>query len=60
MRPQVFAIIDESRFRKANDDLRARYRYLDLRRTALADNLKKRSRVAQIVRSVLHERGIAS
>lgn len=39
----------------ANDDLRARYRYLDLRRTALSDNLKKRSRVAHIVRNVLHE-----
>jgi aspartyl-tRNA synthetase len=49
----------KSRFRKANDDLRARYRYLDLRRTALSDNLRKRSRVAQIVRSVLHEHGMA-
>ncbi|KAG5646419.1 hypothetical protein DXG03_003469 [Asterophora parasitica] len=42
-------------FCKANDDIRARYRYLDLRRTALSANLKKRSQVAQIVRSVLHE-----
>ncbi|KAF8897296.1 hypothetical protein BD779DRAFT_1490101 [Infundibulicybe gibba] len=39
----------------ANDDLRARYRYLDLRRTALSNNLKKRSQVAHIVRNVLHE-----
>ncbi|TFK56061.1 aspartyl-tRNA synthetase [Heliocybe sulcata] len=39
----------------ANDDLRARYRYLDLRRPVLSSNLKKRSRVAHIVRSVLHE-----
>lgn len=37
--------------------MRARYRYLDLRRTALSDNLKKRSRVAHIVRNVLHEHG---
>ncbi|KAG6911637.1 hypothetical protein DXG01_007887 [Tephrocybe rancida] len=41
---------------KANDDLRARYRYLDLRRTSLSENLKKRSKVAQIVREVLHQR----
>ncbi|KAF9468951.1 hypothetical protein BDZ94DRAFT_1304095 [Collybia nuda] len=38
-----------------NEDLRARYRYLDLRRTILSDNLKKRSQVAQIVRNVLHD-----
>jgi len=38
-----------------NDDLRARYRYLDLRRTALSDNLKKRSRVAHIVRGLLFD-----
>ncbi|KDQ64820.1 hypothetical protein JAAARDRAFT_145968 [Jaapia argillacea MUCL 33604] len=39
----------------ANEDLRARYRYLDLRRPALSDNLRKRSKVAQLVRSVLHD-----
>jgi len=43
---------------KPNDELRARYRYLDLRRTPLADNLKKRSQVAQIVRRVLSENGL--
>ncbi|KAF8164981.1 tRNA synthetases class II-domain-containing protein [Crassisporium funariophilum] len=40
-----------------NEALRARYRYLDLRRTALSDNIKKRSRVAHIVRSVLDDQG---
>ncbi|KAG6833783.1 hypothetical protein H0H87_001215 [Tephrocybe sp. NHM501043] len=40
----------------ANDDLRARYRYLDLRRTILSDNLKLRSKVARTVREVLHDR----
>ncbi|KAJ7086667.1 hypothetical protein C8R44DRAFT_820746 [Mycena epipterygia] len=39
----------------ANEDLRARFRYLDLRRSALSANLRKRSRVAQIVRNILHE-----
>ncbi|EIM88250.1 uncharacterized protein STEHIDRAFT_120456, partial [Stereum hirsutum FP-91666 SS1] len=40
----------------ANDDLRAQYRYLDLRRSELSGNLRKRSRVAHIVRSVLDDR----
>ncbi|CAA7260176.1 unnamed protein product [Cyclocybe aegerita] len=37
-----------------NEELRARYRYLDLRRSALSENIKKRSQVAHIVRNVLH------
>ncbi|OSC99221.1 hypothetical protein PYCCODRAFT_1518230 [Trametes coccinea BRFM310] len=41
----------------ANEDLRLRYRYLDLRRTELTSNLKKRSEVAFLVRSTLHEQG---
>ncbi|KAI9067615.1 hypothetical protein FKP32DRAFT_1672906 [Trametes sanguinea] len=41
----------------ANEDLRLRYRYLDLRRTELSSNLKKRSEVAFLVRSTLHEQG---
>lgn len=39
--------------------MRARYRYLDLRRTALTNNIKKRSQVAHIVRSLLHEQGMS-
>ncbi|KAI0786332.1 tRNA synthetases class II-domain-containing protein [Abortiporus biennis] len=39
----------------ANEDLRMRYRYLDLRRPTLSSNLKKRSKVAHIIRSVLHD-----
>ncbi|KAH7887947.1 hypothetical protein F5I97DRAFT_2013398 [Phlebopus sp. FC_14] len=41
----------------ANEELRARFRYLDLRRTALSDNLKKRSQVSRIVRDTLHDDG---
>lgn len=42
---------------QANDDLRAQYRYLDLRRPELANNLKTRSKVAHIVRCHLHDHG---
>jgi aspartyl-tRNA synthetase len=38
----------------AGDDLRLRYRYLDLRRTGPAAALKLRSRANQIAREVLH------
>ncbi|KAG2013916.1 aspartyl-tRNA synthetase [Coprinopsis cinerea AmutBmut pab1-1] len=40
-----------------SEDLRARYRFLDLRRTALSSNIKKRSKVAHIIRSTLHDQG---
>ncbi|KAE9399020.1 hypothetical protein BT96DRAFT_965777 [Gymnopus androsaceus JB14] len=40
-----------------NEDLRLRYRYLDLRRTTLSDNLRKRSQVAHLVRNSLHDSG---
>jgi aspartyl-tRNA synthetase len=45
---------------KANDDLRSQYRYLDLRRPELAENLRKRSQVASIVRAVLNQQGVAA
>ena len=40
----------------AADDLRLRYRYLDLRRSGPANALKLRSRANQIAREVLHAR----
>lgn len=42
---------------QANEDVRAQYRYLDLRRTDLADNIKLRSKVAHIFRNYLHDAG---
>ncbi|KAJ7781480.1 tRNA synthetases class II-domain-containing protein [Mycena metata] len=48
-----------SNFRNvANEDLRARFRYLDLRRSALSANLRTRSKVAHAIRNILHEQGI--
>ncbi|KAI9510444.1 tRNA synthetases class II-domain-containing protein [Russula earlei] len=44
----------------ANDDLRSRYRYLDLRRPEMSDNIRKRSQVAHIVRTVLNQQGVAA
>lgn len=41
----------------ANEDLRAQHRYLDLRRDALARNLKVRSEVTRITRDYLHSLG---
>ncbi|KIJ70312.1 hypothetical protein HYDPIDRAFT_172163 [Hydnomerulius pinastri MD-312] len=40
-----------------NEELRARFRYLDLRRTTLSNNLKRRSQVSRIVRETLHDEG---
>ncbi|KAI9574921.1 tRNA synthetases class II-domain-containing protein [Boletus coccyginus] len=40
-----------------NDELRARFRHLDLRRTALANNIRQRSNVSRLVRDSLHAEG---
>ena len=41
---------------EAGDDIRLKYRYLDLRRSGPAKALRLRSRASQIARNVLHER----
>ncbi|KAH8113429.1 hypothetical protein DFH11DRAFT_1689564 [Phellopilus nigrolimitatus] len=41
----------------ANEELRARFRHLDLRRQPLTENLRKRSRVAHAMRDFLHGEG---
>ena len=43
--------------RQVNDELRARFRYLDLRRSALANNIRQRGRVSRLVRESLHAEG---
>jgi aspartyl-tRNA synthetase len=42
---------------EAGDDIRLRYRYLDLRRTGPANAIKLRSRANRIARRILDERG---
>ena len=48
-----FQLDDEN----VNDDIRLRYRYVDLRREAMQDNLKLRSRVTRALRAYLDDRG---
>ncbi|KAF8609513.1 hypothetical protein BDV93DRAFT_535929 [Ceratobasidium sp. AG-I] len=45
----------DDRFELANEQLRATYRYLDLRRDNLTKNLKTRSKVAHITRNYFHD-----
>lgn len=45
---------------QVNDELRARFRHLDLRRTALANNIRQRSHVSRLVRESLHADGACS
>lgn len=49
-----FAISDDV---KANDDLRLKYRYLDLRRTPMRENIELRHRVILAVRRFLDKKG---
>ncbi|MCY4154161.1 MAG: aspartate--tRNA ligase [Gammaproteobacteria bacterium] len=48
-----FQLDDEN----VNDDIRLRYRYVDLRREAMQDNIKLRSRVTRALRAYLDDKG---
>lgn len=45
---------------KPAEEFRLRYRYLDLRRSALSGNLQKRSKVAHLIRTALHDHGLSA
>ncbi|KAI0033727.1 tRNA synthetases class II-domain-containing protein, partial [Vararia minispora EC-137] len=44
-------------FNVPNEDIRAQYRYLDLRRDELATNIRKRAKVARTIRQTLEDQG---
>ena len=47
----------ENEDRQANEELRLKYRYLDLRHERMAKNIRERSRVLQFIRNHLHTNG---
>ncbi len=49
-----FEIVDES---KTSEDIRLKYRYLDLRRKPLFDNIYLRSKIAKVARDYFYENG---
>ena len=49
--------IDEHKSSNINEEVRLRYRYLDLRREDMAANIRTRARVTRVIREVMDENG---
>lgn len=49
-----FEIVDDT---NTNEELRLKYRYLDLRRRPLLNNLMMRSKIAKVARDYFHDNG---
>jgi aspartyl-tRNA synthetase len=49
--------IDERKSANINEEVRLRYRYLDLRREDMAANIRTRARVTKVIRDVMDENG---
>lgn len=52
-----FPIAEDTKIGSVNDDLRLKYRYLDLRRPSMTNNLLLRHKIAQTLRNFLDENG---
>lgn len=52
-----FPIAEDAKAGNVNDDLRLKYRYLDLRRPSMTHNLLLRHKIAQTLRTFLDEHG---
>lgn len=55
--PLPFQLSDETQMAQVNEELRVRYRYLDLRRPCMQDMLRLRHEIVTEIRSYLNARG---
>ncbi|MFQ3587895.1 MAG: aspartate--tRNA ligase [Fimbriimonadaceae bacterium] len=56
-KPLPFPVSDEEQMRNVNEELRIKYRYLDLRRPTMYRNLALRAEAVKLIRKYLDERG---